>query len=319
MLYLAIDGGGTKTEGILADERQTIRAHRTTGASNPHDISLTESVRVLTRLVRDLLSDAGLACAGNAPLDLSLFAGIAGALSYRDEFQAALTVALTELTAEEPFSSIHISRIGLDSDITILFAAEIPEGDGACVISGTGSVCFLRHHDRMERVGGWGYLLDSGGNGYSIGRDALEAVLRAHDGRGTSTTLTERLAAHLGKSVPDALNDLYAGGKTYIAACTPFVFQAAEDGDSVARDILCRNAQALAELIATAARRRGTADTPLPVILGGGLSQKRPDWVALVQDALPADILPCVRLSVASRAPVMGALTLAMRQAHLDS
>ncbi len=319
MLYLAIDGGGTKTEGILADEQQTILAHRTVGASNPHDSSLAASVRVLTDLVRELLCDAELDRKGSAtgtPTDISLFAGIAGVLSYREDMSAALTASLTALTDTDAFSSVHIAHIGLDSDITILFAAEIPEGDGACVISGTGSVCFLRHGERMERIGGWGYLLDVGGNGYTIGRDALEAVLRAHDGRGEATSLTEHLAGHLGKPVPDALNDIYTGGKTRIASCTPCVFQAAEDGDPVSRAILERNARALAELIQTASARHSIDGAPLLVILGGGLAQKCPAWVSLVSAALPKEVLSSVCLKVASRAPVMGALTLARKQAH---
>ncbi len=309
MLYLAIDGGGTKTEGILADKTRAILSHRVTGPSNPQDVTLPEAVRTLTDLVRALLRDAD--AGGKNDVEISLFAGVAGVLSCRDRMLEALTAALRNLVDEPDFSRVHISRIGLDSDITILFAAEIPDRDGACVISGTGSVCFLRQGNTLSRIGGWGYLLDSGGDGYSIGRDALTAALRAHDGRGEATLLTERLHAHLGKSVPEALNDIYIGGKAFIAAAAPVVFEAADNGDVVARRILARNAAELAELIQTACRQAVPTHAPLPVILGGGLSQHRPDWVRLVREALPSDI--SADLIVASKPPVMGALTRSMQ------
>ncbi len=315
MLYLAIDGGGTKTEGILADENRTVLAHRKVGPSNPLDLSLPTAVDVLTSLVRDLLRDASVTVEKGKHVSVSLFAGIAGVLSCRDALQAALTRSLQALLTErDAWNTLRFERIGIDSDIAILFAAEIPDEDGVCVISGTGSVCFLYQKGAMTRIGGWGYLLDSGGNGYSIGRDALEAVLRAHDGRASETLLTELLREHIGDAVPDALHQIYTGGKAFIASLAPVVFAAAEAGDSTARHILRRNAEACTELIAAACRQSDISDGTLPVILGGGLMQNRPDWVKLVCECLPND--SPARLIVASKPPVMGALTLAHRQIH---
>ncbi len=310
MLYLAIDGGGTKTEGILSDGDGVRLAHRVCGASNPHDVTLPRAVDVLTELVHTLLHDANLLA---TPEELSVYAGIAGVMSYRDEMCAALSDSLQTLCRNR-FPTVRLTHLCIDSDVTILLAAEIPDGDGACVISGTGAVCFLRHGGKILRIGGWGNLLDSGGSGYNIGRDALEAALRAHDGRGAPTVLSDLLAAHLGKSVPDALRDIYDGGKTFVAACAPCVFEAAESGDAVAEAILERNAAALAELIETACRLCAPTDAPLPVILGGGLCQHCPRWSADIAAHLP-DGLP-VRLSVVSHPPVMGALALSMQQAR---
>ncbi len=318
MLYLAIDGGGTKTEGILTDEAGRILSHRLSGPSNPHDITMQAAVTVLTDLTRTMLADLP---KENTPqgdiLDISFYAGVAGVLSCQRDMTEALSASLLQLTSSEPLNSFRFPSIHLDSDISILFAAELPDTDGACVISGTGSVCFLRHNHTLTRIGGWGYLLDHGGDGYSIGRDALEAVLRAHDGRGTPTALTERCNTRLGAPVPDSLNDIYAGGKAFIASFAPDVFDAAKAGDSVARQILMSNAHALAELILTAYRQGEPHATPLPVIMGGGLCQKSPPWVPLVKECLPSDI--SIQMTIASKPPVMGALALARRHAPATS
>ena len=71
----------------------------------------------------------------------------------------------------------------------------------------------MRRGQEVFRIGGWGYLLDSAGSGYDIGRQALEAALRAQDGRGCPTALSAKLADALGAPVQDSLTRLYAEGK----------------------------------------------------------------------------------------------------------
>jgi hypothetical protein len=137
-------------------------------------------------------------------------------------------------------------------------------------------VCFLRRGDELIRIGGWGYLLDSGGGGYDIGRDALEAVLRAHDGRGEATALTEKITARLGGEAHTKITDIYREGKPYIASCAPDVFEAAREGDPVATAILRRNARKLAEYIEAAWGHLTDQGQPhtLPIVMGGGISQR---------------------------------------------
>lgn len=58
------------------------------------------------------------------------------------------------------------------------------------VIMGTGSVVFVQKDGVLHRIGGLGYLFDEGGNGYSLGRDVLRAVMAAEDGSGNPTALS---------------------------------------------------------------------------------------------------------------------------------
>lgn len=301
--FIGIDGGGTKTEGVLTDREGRILARTLGPASNPNDRPPEESVTILTALVHELLEQAGLT-ASHLP-DVSCFGGIAGGINHRDTLLYGLGAALPTL-----------GRLDIRSDVHILLAGEIPEGDGACVICGTGSACFLRKNGELIRIGGWGYLLDSGGSGYDIGRDGLEAALRAHDGRGCPTELTKLLRAHLGGDVHTKITDIYKQGKTYIAACAPVIFQAAEAGDGVASAILGRNARSLAELIEAAwgwLTRDGYEPEVLPVVMGGGISvAKAPAWQETVLALLDPSV--AVRVTVASVPPVFGALVESVRQ-----
>ncbi len=307
MLYLSLDGGGTKTEGLLVNEQGTVLARGLAGPSNPNDLTLPVAADTLAALVRTLLADAAIIDAvATGDVTVSLFAGVAGALNHKTVLRAALVDRLSNLAG--------IIRIGIGSDVELLLAAEIPDGDGACIIVGTGSACFVRKGESIIRIGGWGYLLDSGGSGYDIGRDALEAALRAHDGRGEATTLSRRLADHLGCAVPDALTAIYAGGKTFIAACAPCVFAAArEDHDPIADAILHRNARSLAELVEAAYRCLYPTDcsASLSIIFGGSIAKHCPDYLALVT-SLADPSLP-LAIQIAKQAPVMGGIQLARR------
>ena len=71
-------------------------------------------------------------------------------------------------------------------------AAVLGREDGICMISGTGSYVAARKGDApMLYLGSSGYMLDTGGSGYALGRAALIASQREREGRGPKTLLTE--------------------------------------------------------------------------------------------------------------------------------
>jgi N-acetylglucosamine kinase-like BadF-type ATPase len=303
--YIGIDGGGTKTEGVLTSSEGALLARALCSSTNPNDVTPEISVARLTELVRTLLTASGLT--EEALAETSLFFGVAGGINHGPTLEVALRSAFPAA-----------KHLRVRSDAHILLSGELPEGDGACIICGTGSVCFLRRGEELFRIGGWGYLLDSGGSGYDLGRDALEAALRAFDGRGEVTLLTGLLTEHLGGAVNTRITEIYREGKPYIANCAPLVFEAAAAGDAVANAILRRNARKLAEYIEAAWRHLNAELSAearsLPVVMGGGISQKAsPLWAELVA-SLTDPSIP-FRITVATAPPVFGAVTEAFGQA----
>lgn len=300
---IGIDGGGTKTDAVLVAHDGRVLSRRIAGASNPNDVGIDASAELIRTLAGKLADGAGVSLR-----DCFLFGGIAGALNHREALRARI--------AEGDGAP---GKTDIDSDMMNLLAAELSDRDGACVICGTGSACFLRVKGEVFRIGGWGFLLDSAGSGYDIGRQGLEAVLRAYDGRGQETVLSERFADALGMPVPDCLTRLYAEGKTLIASLAPLVFSAAAEGDPVAGQILDRNAAALAELILAAWRRlcdRMTGDgcaAAMPVYLDGGICRHYdPAWRHAIARHIPPDIP--IRPELASHPVIWGATAEAMRR-----
>lgn len=293
---LGIDGGGTKTEGVLTDTSGRVLCAKKYGASNPNDVGLEASAKLISTLISDLLADGG----HIPPAEVSVFAGIAGALSHRNTLAEAIEKDLPPLGA----LTVH-------SDVINLLAAHTPLGEGICLICGTGSVCFARFDDTLIRVGGWGYLLDRAGSGYDIGRMALQIALEARDGRASAEAcrpLIEALAGHLGRPPEDAIGEIYEKGKPFIAACAPVVFGLARKGDPVAEQILYDNALALAGCIAAALKQIPDIQR-VPVILGGSICVKEaPAWTDRIQGLLPAPAARRAVLQVCDAPPVLGAL-----------
>ena len=98
-------------------------------------------------------------------------------------------------------------------------------GTGCILIAGTGSICTgITEDGKTARAGGWGHLIDDVGSGYALGRDALTAVVRAQDGRGAKTVLTDLVQkAWKVENIGQLIAETYStADKSHIASCLPW-------------------------------------------------------------------------------------------------
>lgn len=147
---------------------------------------------------------------------------------------------------------------------------------GIILIAGTGSICAGRGEDGREaRAGGRGHLIDDEGSGYAMGRDILRAVVRAEDGRGPATCLTEALyQAWSISSMEEIVSRVYSPlcTKRTIAALACLLPAAAEQRDPAALAIYSHAAEELAQLVAAVAHRLELTNPELA--LAGGVLTK---------------------------------------------
>ena len=256
-LHLGIDGGGTKTEFAVVSSDGSVICKFSKGSSNPNDVGFPEALNVISDGIREAIIKFPSIC--------SLFAGIAG-------------VAVNDLSAkmilqlQEKFPSL---KIKVTTDSANLFGAD--DDAKLAVISGTGSAVFVRRDETIIRVGGWGYVFDTAGSAYDIGRDAVSAALAYQDGMGKATLLTSMLQNKLGTlAVYDSIHKLHEGGKAFIASLAPLVFTAYGEGDEVATKILERNMQRIAELLEFSAKKYGVRKR---AVTGGGIFSHHSDIV----------------------------------------
>jgi hypothetical protein len=113
---------------------------------------------------------------------------------------------------------------------------------------------------------------------HGSGARGLTAVVRALDGRGRPTQLTERLAALYPEIRPDQPRTIVAAYNERLfdySTLTPLVMACAAAGDEVCREILVRAAHHLAELLRALLRHFPTRPVPL-VLMGGMLENHTP-------------------------------------------
>ncbi|MBQ8310358.1 MAG: XRE family transcriptional regulator [Clostridia bacterium] len=288
--FLGIDGGGTKTDLALADTGGTIlRTHRTS-ACNPVDIGIENATVILREAIFEI-------CRGIRLSEVTMFAGIAGGTSGKTREQLHAF-----------FSELGFAQFENDSDNQNIIAAGLGTRDGMTVILGTGFCIYTQRSGVRKRISGWGYLLDDGGSGYNLGRDALHAYFAAYDGTGEKTLLAEEIDRIYAGGADALIAYAYSAGKRAVASFAPAVFAACARGDAVARAILERNVHVAADLIGRAAAT--LTCEPIPVVLAGGLT-----GVPQMMDALCDRLRKSgsYQLGILQCEPVQGALMLARR------
>lgn len=259
--YLGIDGGGTKSRCLLkfADGTEVLLQG---GPMNICSVSQEQVAENLAVLFRQAEQHAG---------SLSLCKGV------------GIGVAGFTNNASPPFFRSQVEKwfpgvpMMLDTDgAAALFGAHgAPEG--IVLIAGTGSVCFGIHGDRKQLTGGGGHLIDDEGSGYAIGRDICTAVMKAQDGRGRPTVLSDLLKEAKGVSVrSDLMTFVYHPdtGKQGIAALAPLLTEACNRGDEEALAIADKAAENLVEMVSAVVRR---LDMPRgPLSFSGSILTKQP-------------------------------------------
>lgn len=256
------DGGGTKTQVLCLTPEGRALAEGTFG---PLNLNGAEEEKI-TATIRESVAfmtgqPGGLAGCG------ALVIGTAG-VSNR---------AAVELVTRAVRQCGYAGPLRLLGDQEIALAGAI-DGPGAVLVAGTGAICCGRDGaGNRVRVGGYGYLIDDGGSGYALGRDILTAVVRAADGRGPATALTEAVLAALNAhGVGEIVTWLYAPatGKKEVAALAPLLLPALEQEDAAALAIARAAAEELALLACTAWKNLGLDRGELA--LTGSILQRYP-------------------------------------------
>jgi N-acetylglucosamine kinase-like BadF-type ATPase len=245
--YLGFDGGGTKTECVLAGADGRVLARATAGPSNPVRagyarawFSLNDAADILLARQKITSNDIHGICAG---------IGGAGRLS---------TVRRMAQFFERSFPNAEVE---VTTDLEIALEAAFGSGEGIILIAGTGSSVVGRDSaGRRAHAGGKGPWFSDEGSGYDIGRRAVAAALLAEEDRGPATLLSQRLFPYLqARDWSSVLDQVSKSPDAVFPQVFPLVAELAESNDAVSREILSDAAKSLAALVASVAKKLGWA------------------------------------------------------------
>lgn len=305
--FIGLDCGGTRTRGVVADSQGRILGRARGGPGNPLSAGMTMVSRSYASVLRRLLKRAGLEAR-----DISAV-GVGAAGAGRVAERRRIERSLRRLALK--------ARIFVDSDGMIALLGAIGVGAGIIVIAGTGSfVLGIDHRRKQARGGGWGPLLGDEGSGSTMGRQAIQSVLQAEDGRRPATDLRKEVLAHFRvHNVGELITRIYRRPPSAreFARLWPRLLRMAQKGDSAARQILRKGGEELAETVEAVARKLAFGGRPISLVLAGGLltqdSLLRRTLLSRLRKSLPG-----LRLVEPFAEPEIGALYLILRSLRED-
>jgi N-acetylglucosamine kinase-like BadF-type ATPase len=300
-LYIAVDGGNSKTDVVLGRTDGAVLGRVRGPGSSPDNIGLPATVDLIDGLIGEVRRRAGIT-APAAAIGVYL-AGI------------DLPIELTRLRRAVERAGWARTQVA-DNDVFALLRAGTDTPDAVAVVCGAGINAVGRTADgRTARFPALGEISGDWGGGHHLAAQALWYAARGEDGRGERTELSFAVADHFGRrTVADAAAAIHLGEipRDTVYELTPILFSVASTGDPVAAQLVQRQIDEVLALHRVAAQRLDLLTAPHAVVLGGGVLRARQPLLHHPLLAGLAAAAPLARVSVVTEDPVVGAALLTL-------
>lgn len=258
-LYIGIDGGGSKCKAVIMNHAMQVLGEGISGAANPFH-HLERAQQSISHAAELALLDAKL----SPDLKSELIAGIGLAGVNLPKY--------FELMAnwQHPFKRMHLA-----TDLHIACLGAHNGDDGAIMITGTGSCGYVSIKGESLIIGGHGFPHGDICSGAWLGFKAVEKVLLSADGILPETLLTAKIFYSLECRDSNTLVETIAGnGATFYAKLAIHVFDAADAGDAIAKQIIAEGCAYFEAVFA-----KLMAKQPAKLSLIGGLKPRLMQWL----------------------------------------
>jgi len=303
-VVLAVDGGASKTDVWVVALDGTLLGAARGGGSNHQLVGLDGAVEALGATIAEALGRAGLGTGARPGTGVYCMAGVDLDV---DEERLGAAIAARAWTATD--------IVGNDS-LAVLRAGAL-SGRGVGVVCGSGINCVgLGQDGAVVRFPSLGELSgDFAAGGSWLGVRALGLALRAGDGRGPATVLSQRVPAHFGMDRPEAvLAAVYTGGLPYarLFELARVCLECADAGDPVAASAVAFLADEVVTLVRATMDRLGVTGSAVEVVLGGGLFDSDYDSFSAAIESAVRGFAPQAEFRRLAAPPVLGAALLAL-------
>ena len=301
--FIGIDGGSSKTKGLLSDHTGRILAEYTASGSNYHGIGREATGQILETVIHNLLKSASLK---KDQLSFVMLA-LSGA-DLPSDFKI-----LNEIAAEcLPGICYEVTN-----DVWAIMRSGLRQPWGAVAICGTGSNAGVARPDGCRFIlRALSYEVGGCGGGHDMAVEALHYLFRADELTYKPTLLTKRLPPLLGCDAPmTLLGRLFPANqlsREEYNRIPPLVFELADEGDEVCLEILERMGRTQGQLVNGVIRQSGLKGIALPVVIGGSVFQgSNPAFIDIMLLEIQS-LLPEAYIVRSPYPPAAGALLLAL-------
>jgi N-acetylglucosamine kinase-like BadF-type ATPase len=302
-LFLAIDGGNSKTDVVLGTTEGEVLGFVRGPTSSPHVVGLPGALTVLESLIGEVKTVSKVAVDTAIDLVAVYLAGADLPIEVRQ---------LQEAVAARNWAETSI----VDNDCFALMRAGTAMPDAIAVVCGAGNNCVGRTADgRTARFPALGPISGDWGGGHDLAEHALRYAARGEDGRGAPTALTAAVARHFNRPTVESVSVALHLGELPMSAIhelSPVLFEVAATGDPVASSLVNRQVDEILGQHRVAADRLRLRRLPHALVLGGGVLRARHPQLHDQVVAGARAQAPYVQISVVTSAPVVGAALLAL-------
>lgn len=296
-LLIGVDGGGTKTDVMLADTDGVELATARTGGTNHESVGTERVVATLRAAIDEVLAasdatpgDVGVAVFGLAGIDWPSDVTEVGG-------------ALRRLGLGGTISVVN------DSEVALRAGCRRPWGVVSSIGTGAVTAGVNRAGERFRTMA-VGFGEPSGSS--SMITAVLDAIAAAYHGTGPPTALEAIVLEAFGcGSVPELFEAITRGRLSIGAGHAPLLDRAVEQGDEVAVAVLAAAAHDHADMVGAVARRLTMEDDDFELVMSGGVHQANGRFGELFR-ARVGERCPNARPTLLTVPPVQGAMQLAL-------
>ena len=236
---IGVDGGGTKTEGVLVDAAGNVAAIHVGAGSNPSLVGAERARSVVAATLDSLRAQAGgIAVAdGSKPVIAATLLCMAGSPAHWQEFAGSLTNFGRVTTVDDSGPVLELATHGQP---------------GLVLHAGTGSFVAARGPaGTVHYAGGLGWRFGDPGSGYDIGRRGIARGLLDLQAGMNTTKLARALCQHMGADDAATLTRRFyqdPDAAERIAPFAPIVLQLATAGNPAATQVVVQSAVELLDV-----------------------------------------------------------------------
>ena len=305
-ILAGVDGGNSKTDVVLLTDAGTVLSEVSGPTLAPHLVGMEASVQGLEELLERARREANLASDSHLDILVIYLAG----LDLEDQTDRyAHRVRRQHLSAD----------VLADNDIFAVIRAGMSGSVGIALVCGAGVGCGAVGPSGLHaRYLALGEISGDFGGGIMLVRRALCHAVRAEDGRGPFTLLSQMLSSALGAASALHLAALVGDGEVTdfeLGRAAPVVFEVANLNDEVALGLVNMLAEECVLMITALARRLDMVSRPIAVVLAGGVMRARPPGLVGQIEVRLSEQLPLARLHWLKARPVGGAALSALDRA----
>ena len=308
---IAIDGGGTKTQCILADETGTVLAKLLTEGSNYDVIGIEKASTILSDAVDALIEELDIEAEKGELAAICM--GLSG-LDFPDDYT---------LMRKNLRPNGYDVEVMLYNDSWIALAAGEIKDMGAISICGTGHNTGVMAKDgTLYGINAMGYMLGGYGGGPMLSEHAWHRAFRSFEKTGAYTKLEEALPKLYGQAgMVELLTFIVDRNYAFpnSAEVPKLIAKLANEGDEICMKLLHDYGREMGEMTGRLIKHAGLGQEAVPVILAGSVHTKMTSPILNrgfedeVKKYCPrADVRPV------TREPVFGAAYLAIREITRD-